>query len=82
MQVTVTSNLREKLAGCEEPALRKALKAAIYLEMERRLEKEFGKGFLNMPSTTVWSGKGIHRVAGSYGYRRDARKTRKNHARW
>jgi len=82
MQVTVTSNLREKLAKASDPALRKALKAAIYLETERGLEEQFGKGFLNMPTTTSWSSKGVQRVEGPYGYRRDARKTRRHSSVW
>jgi hypothetical protein len=82
MQVTVTSNLREKLDRAKDPALRKALKAAIYLEVERGLEEKFGKAFLDMPSTTVWASKGVQRVSGRYGYRRDARKTRRNYSLW
>lgn len=82
MQVTSTKSLREQLAETNEPALRKALKSVIYLEVERKLEKRLGKAFLNMPSTTVWTGKGIQKVEGWRGFRRDARKTRSNHSKW
>lgn len=82
MQVTGTSKLREKLDRAKDPALRKALKAAIYLEVERGLEARFGKAFLDMPSTTVWSSKGVQTISGRRGYYRDARKTRRNYSLW
>jgi hypothetical protein len=82
MQVTVTSNLREKLERTSDPLKRKALKAAIYMEMEKRLEGLLGKAALDMPSTTVWVGKGVQVVYGRHGYRRDARKTRRNSSAW
>lgn len=82
MQVTVTSNLREKLEKTSDPLKRKALKAAIYMEMEKKLEGLLGKAALDMPSTTVWIGKGVQVVYGRHGYRRDARKTRRHSSVW
>ena len=82
MQVTVTSNLREELEKTSDPLKRKALKAAIYMKMEKRLEKLLGKAALDMPSSTVWVGKGIQMVYGNHGYRRDARKTRRHSSVW
>ena len=82
MQVTVTSHLREKLKKTSDPLKRKALKAAIYMEMEKKLEGLLGKAALDMPSSTVWVGKGVQVVYGRHGYRRDARKTRRHSSVW
>lgn len=77
MQVNARQELLKKLEQTEDYAHRKALKAAIYMTVERTLESRLGKSVLYVGTTTGWVGNGIVRNDRTSRFEKDARKSKR-----